>query len=251
MTGKDILEFRILAVVQGEWGERIVRHITKHAPSGWVVEQVKLPKNMPQIIDEPDEFLPASLPQAGLVLALGESPPAGQLIGAVVKKTGAKAVICPVDNNAWVPPGMVNQLKRELGAMGVAAAFPKPFCSLSGSGDPVIDEFARHFGKPALRIRCGNTLEEITVIRGAPCGSTHHMASACTGVRMDESREKCALTAHHYPCLASMDIDPELSDTIMHKSGFLVMDEVERAVIECLGRNPWRGSQISPKEKSA
>ena len=242
---------RILVLVQGEYGERIVRNIMEKNPGNWAIEVVKLPKRLPQIIDEPDEFLPAGLPSADIVLSLGETPQAGQFVSAVVKKTGAKAAICPIDNNLWMPLGLKNQLQKELSALGAESAFPKPFCSLTETGSIYIDEFAKHFGRPKLKVSCGKVILGVEVLRGAPCGATFFMAKQCNGVRVDEAREKCALISHHYPCLASMDIDPELGDTLMHRSARIVYEEIERAVVEYLGKKPRGGSQLVPDEKMA
>ena len=243
--------YRILAIVQGEWGERIVGNIKTQNIRGWIIETLKLPRILPQIIDDANEILPNKLPITDLVLVLGETPQVGQLIQEIVKKTNAKSVICPIDNNSLMSPGMKNQLIKEFKALGVVYAFPKPFCSLIESGDIIIDRFTKRFGKPYIKIKCSNVIESIDIVRGAPCGSTYHMAKECIGIKVEDSKEKCALSVHHYPCLASMDMDPELNDTIMHKSGFIIMDEVERAIIEYLKRNPWKMGQIIPADKRA
>ena len=247
MPPEDVKNLRILAVVQGEYGERMVRNMRERGPKDWKIETLKLPKFLPPIIDEPDEFLPTQIPGADLLLSLVETSQAALLVPANSKKANVKSVIFAVDNGKWMPAGLKNQLERELAAHGIKSAFPKPFCSLTEIGDRYIDAFARRFGKPVLRIKCRNVLDEIEVVRGAPCGSTHHMARECVGVRVEDAREKCALAAHHYPCLASMEMDAEIGDTLMHRSGFIVMGEVERAVVECLGRKPWSGGYIEPK----
>ena len=35
---------------------------------------------------------------------------------------------------------------------------------------------------------------------------------------------------HSYPCTASMIMDPELEDTILHKSGYLIREAVREAL---------------------
>lgn len=235
---EEVPGLRILALVQGEYGDRIVRNINERGPRDWKVESLKPPGFLPPVIDEPEEFLPEEFPASDLILSLGETPQVAQLLSATVKMTRARAVICPIDSNAWLPPGLKNQIEKEMDVAGVSVVFPKPFCSLYTTGDKYIDSFARHFGRPLLKIRCNDVLNEISVIRGSPCGSTNHMAERAIGLKVGDAREKCALTAHHYPCLASMEFENELGDTIMHKSGFLVMAEVERAIVECLGRRP-------------
>ncbi len=122
---------RILAVVQGNFGTRKVENIRSHGPSDWTVEVFTPPRALPQIIDEPEEFLPEELPRADLLLYLGESPGAAQLVPEMASLSGARAVIAPIDNSAWLPPGLANQLQRELDSMGIASVFPRPFCTLT------------------------------------------------------------------------------------------------------------------------
>lgn len=43
---------------------------------------------------------------------------------------------------------------------------------------------------------------------------------------------QAGLFAHHFPCLASMHLEPA-GDTLMHVSGYVVNDEVEREL------RPW------------
>jgi hypothetical protein len=47
---------------------------------------------------------------------------------------------------------------------------------------------------------------------------------------VDEAEEKAGLLHHHYPCQASMGIDSDYSDTLMHVSGHLLRDNVAAQV---------------------
>lgn len=244
---KKSLYTRILAIVQGPYGRRIVENIRKRAPEGWSVEAIEVAPRLPAIVDEPDEFLPKEIPQADLVLGLVESPGAAQLIPEVVKRSAARAAIAPIDNSAWLPTGLKNQLKSELASMGVASAFPKTFCTLTEEtygfrhfAEPYNDEavatFARHFGRPKMKITVDPKTRKVTKVeveRGAPCGSTHYTAARLVGLTADEAAVKSGLICHHYPCLASMakeQIDTTLFDTLMHISGYVMQEEVDREV---------------------
>jgi len=237
----------ILAVVQGNFGTRKVENIRSHGPADWTIEVFTPPGSLPQIIDEPEEFLPIDLPRADLLLYLGESPSVAQLVPAVARLSGARAVIAPIDNTAWLPPGMANQLQRELDAMGVASVFPKPFCTLTPDSygyrrsaknyeDELISTFARHFGKPQLDITVNpetRKIEAVDVIRDAACGSARHVAQGLLGVSADEAEFEAGMLHHHYPCLAAMaqeQIDDSLVDTLMHAAGFIIRDEVGEQV---------------------
>ncbi len=238
---------RILAVVHGNYGTRKVDNIRSHGPSDWTVEVFSAPRFLPQIIDDPAEFLPKELPEADLLLYLGESPAAAQLIPAIAKLSGARVVIAPIDNTAWLPTGLKNQLQRELAAMGIASVFPKPFCTLTEDSygyrrsaehydDELIASFAQHFGKPELKITVNpetKRIEKVDVVRDATCGSARHVAQGLVGVSVEEAEFEAGMLHHHYPCLASMArewIDDRLEDTLMHVAGYIIRDEVARQV---------------------
>jgi hypothetical protein len=232
---------RILALHQGHYGERIVGHISKAAPEGWAIEVITPPRALPVVIDEPEEFLPANIPQADLLLAMSESPEAAQLIPAIARLSKVGAVIMPVDNSAWLPLGLQNELRREITGTGVTVVFPKTFCTLTekttGYGSDVeyydsqqIASFARYFGRPRLKIEidaAGTGITGVKVERSAPCGSTHYVAEKLVGVPVVEAVPRAGLYAHHYPCLASMQMEAT-GDTLMHISGYVVNDEVGR-----------------------
>lgn len=237
----------ILVLFQGGYDERIVKHLRGQAPQGWTIEVITAPRVVPPIVDEPEEFLPLDIPQCNLLLALVESPGAAQLIPAVVKFSQAKAVIAPIDNSAWLPAGLKNQLRQELAGSGVVAVFPKTFCTLTENSagfrrsaeaydSESIASFARSFGKPKLKIKVDpqtGIIGEVTVERGAPCGSTHFVANKLVGMPVDKAVPQAGLVAHHYPCLASMQqeqLDDRLFDTLMHISGYVMNEAVEQEI---------------------
>ncbi|MBF8266626.1 MAG: hypothetical protein HW388_134 [Dehalococcoidia bacterium] len=235
---------RILAVVQGLWGQRFVDNIRSRGPHEWTIETYRPPARLPIILDDPEEFLPPTMPQVDLVLAFTESSSSAQLIPAIAKRSGARAVLCPIDNSAWMRTGLKNQLQRELEQMGVESAFPKTFCTLTEEAvgyrraaqpytSQLISEFARYFGRPKLNMTVNpetGIIERIEVVRGSPCGATHYMAARLEGTPAEDALPGAGLLSHQYPCLAAMDremIDDRLEDTLMHLSGLLVNEEVE------------------------
>jgi hypothetical protein len=193
-------------------------------------------------VDEPLEFLPPELPQADLILHLAETARAAQLLPGLVSLTKAQFVIAPVDSEVWLPSGLRLQLKRELAEQGVEIHFPKPFCSLNEAGwldgavddppHPVLQEFARYFGRPSLEIvleEDGETIHELIVKRG---GSSHYAANRIAGLKMGEAVPQGGLICLHYPCLASMQ--PKTTDegveTLMHTSGIIYNESLSRAI---------------------
>jgi hypothetical protein len=237
--------FRVLAVTQALWGERIAAHVTATAPPDWQVSTWHAPKVLPAVIDDPDGFLPDHLPTADLLLALGEVAGLAQLIPELARRSGARAVLAPIDRNESLPAGLVRQVESWLQAIGVPVLFPKPFCSLTEStvnhgrtlrsyDEPFIRRFASVYGRPRLEVEvAGDRLASIRVLRDSACGCARHVAEQLPGTLIDEAVEAAGMLHHHFPCLASMNQDADYSDTLMHVSGNLMRE----AVREGLGAN--------------
>jgi hypothetical protein len=185
------------------------------------------------VIDEPDEFLPFPLPPSDLLVSLHETPGAAELIPDIARGCGAGAVLAAVDDRTACPTGLENQIRKRLSAMGIAHAFPRPLCGFDGGPDKLLSEFAAKFGRPKFRVeRVGDRVTSVEVLRDAPCGSGKFVASILSGVRIPEAADTGALRHHHHPCLASMEIDPDLQDTIMHLSGYIVRAAIKSALKE-------------------
>jgi hypothetical protein len=154
-------------------------------------------------------------------------------------------VVAAVDNETWLPRGLARQLRGWLADDGVACVTPKPLCSLTETDylesrrkripydNPLIAGFARYFGQPSLRLAIDPTSREITgaeVLRDACCGCVRHVAAGLIGVSADEAEFQAGMLHHHFPCLASMGVDPDFGDTLMHVSGNLLRDGVAAQV---------------------
>lgn len=236
---------RILAIISGDYGQRHVNNIRAHGPAGWDIKTWQAPAALPLVMDYPEDYLPDKLPPADLILSFAELKGVAELLPDIAEMTGAQAVIAPVDNETWLPRGLARQLRGWLADINVAVATPKPLCTLTETHyyiarrkkfevtHPLIAEFARHFGHPKLAITVDPETRQITaaeVERDAVCGCTRYVAERLVGVSADDAGEQAGLLHHHYPCWASMGIDVDYSDTLMHVSGNLLKDNVEAQV---------------------
>ena len=236
---------RILAIITGDYGARHVQNISTHGPKEWTIESWNAPTALPLIIDYPEDYLPESLPPADLILALAEHKGVAELLPEIAQMTGARAMIAPVDNEAWLPRGLARQLRGWLERQNVACVTPKPFCSLTKTHydvtrrqkvayqDPLIAEFARHFGHPSFDIQVDPETRVITAAiarRDAACGCAAYTAERLVGLSADEAEQEGGMFHHHYPCLASMGIDSDFDDTLMHVSGNIMRDEIGEQV---------------------
>jgi len=230
---------RILALVQGHFGERKTEVWKEKGPKEWVVEVLRLKGPFPLVVEDVNEFLPPEIPLADLVISLGEEAGVLEVVPEVVRRAQAKALLLPVDNRVWVPPGLVKQVERALVREGVAVSSPVPFCSLkeSDSSNPFIREFARYFGLPEVELKVeGERIVRGSVMRSAPCGSTYFVVENLRGERIQDAEEKAGLLHHNYPCLATMTIDWQFQDTLMHRAGYFVKESVRRALKGSLKR---------------
>ncbi|MFC1947210.1 DUF166 family protein [Chloroflexota bacterium] len=235
---------KVLAALQGEYGKRIADNVSKRMPDAWKLETITLPRALPVLIDEPEEFLPSGIPSADLLLGLIESDGAAQLVPALARISGVKSVIVPVDNPAWLPLGLQNQLEQEMTRDGVKSVYPRTFCTLTENStgyrsntvlydDEIISIFARCFGRPKLDITFDDGGEKITTVvveRGSPCGSTHHAAEKMVGMSVNEVVPHTGLIVHQFPCLASMqqeEIDRGVFEPLMNISGYVINEEIE------------------------
>jgi hypothetical protein len=236
--GKDKVRtpMRILIAIQGYYGERMVENIRRHCPSDWQVNHFTFPAGLPAIIDDADEFLPEDLPPADLLISLGEDPGVAQLIPDMVRRSGAKAVIAPADSRAWLPSGLARQIQKKLESMGVDMVYPVPFCTLteSDSQNPYIQEFARYFGRPEVDVEFykddKHRVNRVSVKRGAPCGSTGFVADRLVGVWFRDATEQAGLLHHQFPCMATMAMDREFEDTLMHRAGNMIKQAVQQCI---------------------
>jgi thymidylate synthase len=227
---------RVLIAIQGYYGERMVENIRRHCPPNWEVNHVTLPTGLPAIVDDTDEFLPRELPTADLLISLGEHPGVAQMIPDMVRRSGARAVIAPADNRAWLPFGLARQIKQKLESVRVDMVYPVPFCALTedDSQNPYIQEFARHFGRPSVNIEFyrddRHRIGKISVKREAPCGSTRFVAEHLVGIWFREATEQAGLLHHQFPCMATMAMDREFEDTLMHRAGNVLKQTIRQSV---------------------
>ncbi len=189
--------------------------------------------NLPTFIEEPRIFLPENMPECDVLIAVALHPDMLLAIPQAAQESNAKAVLVPIEDKRWCPPGVREQMKNKLDEIGVEYAFPKPFCSLEPFNQPVIENLVKRYaiGKPKVEVEVrGGFISNANVVRSAPCGSTWYVAQQIKGKRVSEIEEVIAVAHHSYPCTASMEIDPEIGDTILHKAGYIIREAVKNAV---------------------
>ncbi|AEG18407.1 DUF166 domain-containing protein [Methanobacterium paludis] len=223
------MKIRIFILSCGEYGSRIINNIANKGLGSSIIGLHEFPDDLPEFIDDFEEYIPKELPECDLILSLDLYGDINMVIPAIARKTGAKSIIVPIHDPAQIPPGLQREIEEAAG--DVTIVFPKPFCSLKPTGDEVIDEFVKYFGKPEVEIDSDERIKSVKILRDAPCGAAGYVAENLEGLNVEDAEMEAGNKIHNYPCLASMKTDPMIGDTILHLAGY----KIKEAVKESLG----------------
>lgn len=192
------------------------------------------PSNLPEYIEEPMKYMPPSLPENNVLLAINLHPDIISELPNLAKDSGTRLIIAPIEEPNWLSTGLRNQIKDKCEKLGIVFTAPKPFCSLKKGEDPLIDHFIEHFkiGFPILKIGVKNdNIITVQVLCSQPCGCTYYVAQKLKNTPADDKLDEVISNAHHaYPCTGSMERDAELKDTILHKAGYIIREAVHDAL---------------------
>ncbi len=217
-------------ITRGKYGKRLVENIKKN--SNFRISSIELPEAVPEFIDKPGEFLESlnidkSIFLNDLIIAYTLHPDLTPEIIRLAGDNGAAAVI--VAGGAARAGGYfeIMELSKKY-TMHVEVH--EICCDIEKCGNAIIDEFASCFGKPEVKITTKNGLiSNVEVVRGAPCGSTWHMAKSLTGTGMEDAPSKAGLIVQQYPCRAVRGIRGGIHKAAeLHKKALEIALEEER-----------------------
>lgn len=196
------------------------------------------PDNLPAMLEEdPAEILPpvSALNGVHTVLAINLHQDILLSLQEHCSQAGVKALVVPLEDPLWLQGGARRQAEQKARGAGLEVVFPKPFCSLrEEDAHPEVNKFIRYFrlGFPQFSIRkLEGVIQEARVLQTSPCGAAYFVARNLAGVPADEKLSEIVGNKwHNYPCTASMKMDRELKDTILHCAGELHRAAVAAAV---------------------
>lgn len=216
--------------------------------SGDIYFYEQIGKNAPDLIENPEQFLPKKIPEVDFLLVIGIHQDLLAELPYYLKEKEIKAVIIPIEDPKWVPPGLQVQVLEDFEKFGIQAAFPKPFCALSNRLNEYnkvgfnitkershIRDFIEYFkiGEPIVAFllsKDGKAIEDTCVIQSAPCGSTYYIVQQLKAKYIENGEvslnERISKAHHSYPCNASMDQDSILRDSILHVGGYLIRNAI-------------------------
>jgi len=253
----------LVFVYSGEFAERVIRNLINdpsfckscglycdsckynvysHVRNIRAAMQLPSPSELPAFIDNPEKYMPKNVPRSDLCIASGLHKDLLLELPSHIQKAGIKGLIVPIEDFTEVPSGLRKQVEERCRDFGLESAFPKPFCSLEATEDkPVISRFVNELkvGRPSMEVSTAKrgkreVIESVVVGRSAPCGSTWYVAKKLVGVETKREilHDAIAKAHHSYPCTATMNVDPEAKEPILHMGGYIIREEVEKALKE-------------------
>jgi hypothetical protein len=251
----------LVFVYSGEFAERVIRNLINdpsfckscglycdsckygvysHVGNIRAAIEVPDPSKLPAFIDNPEKHLPKKMPQADLCIASGLHKDLLLELPTLIQRFGIKGLVVPIEDFIEVPAGLRKQVEEKCQDLGLENAFPKPFCSLEPTeSKPTISRSMTELGigRPLLKISIGRRgkreiIDSVVVDRSAPCGSTWYIAKKLVGVETKKEilYDAIAKAHHSYPCTATMSVDYETKEPILHLGGFIIREEIENAL---------------------
>lgn len=213
-------------ITRGKYGLRLVENIRNH--SSFKVSSIELPENLPDFIEEPAEFisglnLDRSFFSNDLIITYIMHPDLTPELIRMAGECGAHAVIIA---GGTANAGGMDELEKISKKYGIHIEIHEICCEIAQSANKTIMEFSAVFGRPKIKVTVENgLLSNIYVIRGAPCGSTWHMAKNLIGTSVKDAPAKGGLLVQQYPCRAVRGTGGGI-----HKAGKLHKEAVEKAL---------------------
>jgi hypothetical protein len=215
----------ISVITRGKYGHRLIENIKKN--SDFKVSALEIPESLPDFIESPADFIAAlnldkSIFSNDLVIAYILHPDLTPEIVRLAGENGARAVIIA---GGAARAGGLSELRKLVEKYNMHVEVHEICCDMEQCGNRVVDEFASCFGRPELKITTkAGLITKVEVLRGAPCGSTWHMAKGLAGASIKDAPAKAGLLVQQYPCRALRGIKGGI-----HKAGELHKKAVEMA----------------------
>jgi len=213
-------------ITRGKYGLRLIDNVRNN--SNFKISSIGLPGKLPDFIEIPadliNEFIPdKSIFSNDLIIAYTLHPDLSPEVIRLAGENGARAVIIA---GSTAMAGGQSEITRLSKKYNINVQVHEICCDIECTGDRIIDEFASCFGKPEVEINTNNGLiTNLKIIRGAPCGSTWHMAKGLMGTKIEEAPARAGLLIQQYPCRSVRG-----NKSGIHKAAKLHKESVERAL---------------------
>jgi hypothetical protein len=190
-------------ITRGKYGTRLLDTIETY--TDFVTRSDSIPSILPDFIEDPASFvedlaLDNDVFGMDLVITYSLHPDITPEIVNRAARAGTKAVIIPGGRSLAGDPNILRGISQKY---NIRVVIEDICCAICSNKNPVINEFSSRLGCPELQIKIrDDKINEVEVIKGAPCGSTWWMATNLIGVPVSDAPAKAGLLVQQYPCRA-------------------------------------------------
>lgn len=201
---------RIAVFQQNGSGESKIRGIREHGAGQFVLEVFDIDQPLPPVIDDGSEYLPESI-EADLVLDYLQHPDLSQDLAERCRSLGIPMIASG----------------RKIRVKGTTT--PPTCCGLARHKR--LGPYAEAFGAPEFEIEVHNdTITEIRVLRGAPCGATWEAAARMIGLPLDNAVVRMGLDTQYFCTANPAGWDPICGKSPVHFAGEVHSAALRRAI---------------------
>lgn len=209
---------KIGVIIRGKYGNRLIDAI-KLKPN-FKLFIAKIPKELPDFIEDPDEFLDEinfnfDVFKAEIIISYALHPDINLEIAEIAGMKNVNALIITKGESLF---GELEKISKKY---GIFIEVDSVCCSIKER--PETKKFTQYFGTPAFKIKTDkDKIIKVEVVRCAPCGATEHVANNLIGVSIKDAPSKAGLLCQHYPCYAVRGIKKGIHESAeIHKQAMI------------------------------
>ncbi len=198
----------IVVFQQNGSGEHKIEGVRKFGEGLSFVKVVDIDVFLPEFVEDPEEYIDSDI-SADLVLNFLKHP---DLLDCLVR-------ICAKKNIPVVSPG-----KKCDGFT--------PFTCCGLGRDARLGEYGEQFGFPEYEVRLQDkdTIGEIKVLRGAPCGATWEALQEYVGCKVEEVLTRLPRQVQYFCSADPSGFDPVSGKSPVHYAGYVHIAALKKAI---------------------
>lgn len=201
---------KILVFQQNGGGEKKIAALSEYGKDLFDISIVNIDQSLPEVLDETEDILGTSI-DADLVLDFLKHPDLSYDL----------AVLCR-DLNV---PIVASSKKLEI----KTAITPTTCCYLPRLDN--LGHYGEHFGAPEYKTEVKDgKIENIEVVRGAPCAATWHATKKMIGMKVEDAIVRMGVESQFYCSANPAGWDPIYQKSLVHLAGEIHSKALEKSI---------------------
>jgi hypothetical protein len=212
---------KVGVVLRAKEREKDVELMAEH----FEVKSFNLPPNLPELIEEPERYLPPDeFYEVDLIVSYAIHPDINLGLIKKASEHGVGLIIFSGGSKAGSPI----QLKKEAEKLGIRVIWEEICCATPKINE--YSEFFEYFGTPEFEVEVkGGKIVNAKVRRSAFCGASFFVAEKIKGLSIEEAPTKAGYFTQIFPCYATRGIEGGI-----HRAARVHKKAMERAIERAL-----------------